>query len=65
MLSIKNLDSSKFFCRKALNFGQVIEATSLLQCFVLYYTQQTLMFPKRKEVAKGVQLATVTRAVSK
>ena len=64
MLSTNDLDSPKFFRRKALNSGQVMGATSpprrRLNC-----VHRTLMFPRRKEAAKGVRLVPVAQEVSK
>ena len=54
MLSMNDLDSAKFFRRKALNSVQVMGVSSspLLQC--LNYAQRTLIFSRRKKAAKGV-----------
>ena len=64
MLSTNDLDSPKFFRREALNFVQVIGATfppyRRLNC-----VHRTLMFPQRKEAAKGVRLIPVAQEVSK
>ena len=64
MLSTNDLDSPKFFCRKALNSVQIMGATSLPQRR-LNCVHRTLMLPQRKEAAKGVRLVPVAQEVSK
>ena len=64
MLSTNDLDSPKFFRRKALNSVQVMGATSSLQGR-LNCVHRTLMFPQRKGAAKGVRLVSVAQEVSK
>ena len=65
MLSTNDLDSSKFFRRKALNSVQVMEVSSSPRWRRLYYVQRTLMLPRRKEAAKGDRFVSVAPAVSK
>ena len=65
MLSMNDLDSPKFFCRKALNSVQVMEVGFLSRLRRLNYAQHTLMFPWRKEVVKRVRLNPVTPAALK
>ena len=65
MLSINDLDSSKFFYKKALNSVQVMGVGFLPLLERLNYAQCTLIFPRRKEAAKIVLLAPVAPAVSK
>ena len=65
MLSMNDLDSPKFFRRKALNSVQVMGVSYSPLLRRLNSAQRTLMFPQRKKAIKGVLLAPVAPAVSK